>query len=234
METMPGYAEPFPPPPPPPPEQKSRKGLWIGLGIAVAVLCLCCLVIGVVAALNWTTVTNFFYTRTAQSYSNPDAGISLYYPQGWQFDETGDATYGYEVIFASSTENLNSPTGVPQTGAEMIVLTNWLLASDLSFTVDASSMGDVVDYFATDIFTDTVQGQNIHTFTLSGYPAASGVYMGTINTGSTAGDPSAVYITTILRGDEIVLFIGVCPQTEWSQHQSTFDSMLNSMSIIIP
>jgi hypothetical protein len=231
MEPVPGYAEPFPPPPPP--VQRSRKGLWIGLGIGAVVLCLCCLVLGVAAYLNWTKITNFFYTQTAQSYSNPDAGISLYYPQGWQYLESGDTTYGYEVILASSEEILNNTSGIPLTGAEMIVVTNWMATSDFTFTVDASSMGEVVDYFAGNIFTDTIPVQNLRTFELGGYPAASGLYVGTIDSGTTS-DPSAVYIIPILRGEEILLAIGICPESEWPQYQSTFTSILNSMSIVIP
>jgi hypothetical protein len=233
MEPVPGYAEPFPPPPPPP-VQRSRKGLWIGLGVGAVLLCLCCLVIGLAVYLNWAKITNFFYVQTAQSYSNPNAGISLYYPQGWQYLESGDASYGYEVIIASSEEILNSATGIPQTGAELIVVTNWMTTSDFSFTVDSSSMGEVVDYFAANIFTNTtIPVQNLRTFELSGYPAASGLYVGTIDSGASSGN-SAVYIIPILRGEEIVLAIGICPQTEWSQYQSTFDSMVNSMTVVIP
>jgi hypothetical protein len=231
MEPNPGYAEPLPPPPPP--VQRSRKGLWIGLGIGAVVLFLCCLVIGVAAYLNWAKITNFFYTQTAQSYTNPAAGVSLYYPPGWQYLESGDASFGYEVILASSAEILNSSTGIPQTGAEMIVVTNWMTTSDFTFPVDASSMGAVVDYFAADIFTDTIQGQNLHTFKVSGYPAASGLYVGVIDSGS-ASTPSAVYIVPVLRGQEIVLLVGVCPETEWTQYRSTFDSIINSVELVLP
>ena len=231
METVPGSAESFPPPPPPPPPQRSRKGLWIGLGIAAVVLCICLVAVAVGGYLFRQNISNYFYTRTAQLYSNPDAGLSLYYPQAWQYNESGDATSGYQIILASSPDFLNDPSTLPQTGAIMLIMTN-NNASDLSFTVDASSMGAVVDNIATNLFSGLSPVQNPHTFTLSGYPAASGVYAGALDT--TVGDQSSIYIITVLRKTEIIIFLGVCPQTEWAKHQPTFDSILNSVSLVTP
>ena len=169
METIPGYAEPFPPPPPP---QRSRKGLWIGLGIGAVVLCLCCIVVAVGGFLFRQTISNFIYTRSAQLYENPDAGISLYYPKTWQYNVLGDPSYGYQIILSSSPDNLTL-NDVPKTGADMLIMTD-NKASDLTIAVDASSMGDVVDYLATNLFSSSMgQAQNLHTFNLSGYPAAS-------------------------------------------------------------
>lgn len=227
METMPDYAQSYPPPPPP---QRSRKNLWIGLAIGAVVLCLCSIVIVVGVYFfgqNIPFISNFL-PSTGLVYNNPAAGISLTYPVTWQYSESGDATNGYIITFASSAEILNnSSSAAPQTGAALEIITTAMKASDLSFTVNASSMGDVVDYLASS--SNLSQGQNLRTFTLSGYPAASGVY--TLND---TGGASAVYLITVLRNDEIILFIGVCPQTEWSQHQPTFDSIVNSASIVTP
>jgi hypothetical protein len=231
METIPGYAEPFPPAPPPPPPQRSRKGLWIGLGIGAVVLCLCCLAIGVVAFLNWTKITNYFYSQTAQSYSNADAGISLYYPQTWQYEESGDAAYGYSIFFASSSDILTGDTRIPQTGALFAIWTMAYTSSDFAFSVDASSMGDVVDYASSDILGEDMSPvQNLHNFTLNGFPAASGIYTGSIDT--SVGDLSEIYLVAVLRNEEIVIFLGVCPETEWTQYRTTFDSILNSVELI--
>ncbi|MFA5873784.1 MAG: hypothetical protein WC832_07445 [Anaerolineales bacterium] len=232
METIPGAAQYYPPPPPP---QHSRKGLWIGLAIGAVVLCLCCIVIVVGVYFfdqNIPYISNFFPspTPTGLFYNNPAAGISLTYPVTWPYSESGDATSGYTITFASSAELLNSTSSTPQTGAVMVVLTHGIKTSDLSFTVNASSMGDVADYIATSLFTNISQGQNLRTFTLSGYPAASGVYTNTNDTGGLA----TVYIITVLRNDEIILFLGVCAQTLWSQYQPTFDTIVNSASIVQP
>ena len=232
METIPGPAQSYPPPPPP---QRSRKGLWIGLAIGAVVLCLCCIVIGVGVYFygqNIPFISSFFPSPTPSGlvYNNPAAGINLTYPVTWLYDESGDASYGYRIIFASSVDILNNPSSAPQTGSAIAVLTNVVAISDLSFTVDASTMTDVAEYIASVYFTNISDGQNLHNFTLSGYPAASGIYTMTNDTGG----PSAAYITTVLRNDEIILFFGVCPQTEWSQYQSTFDSILNSASITTP
>ncbi|HEY5157335.1 MAG TPA: hypothetical protein VII93_05160 [Anaerolineales bacterium] len=231
MEPMPGYAQSYPPPPPP---QRSRKGLWIGLAIGAVVLCLCCIVVVGVYFFrqNIPYISNFFPspTPTGLSYNNPAAGISLTYPANWQYSESGDATSGYLIVFASSADVLNDSSNAPQTGAAMAILTNVMKTSDVSFTVNAGSMGDVVDYIATNYFTNLSQGQNLRTFTLSGYPAASGLYTATNATGS----PSVAYLIAVLRNDEIIMLFGVCPQTEWTQHQPTFDSIVNSASIVTP
>jgi hypothetical protein len=124
---------------------------------------------------------------------------------------------------------LNDP-GVPQTGAEMVIYVPALKTSDLSFTVNASSMGDVVNYIATHSFPHISQDQNLRIFTLSGYPAASGVYMKS----DTAGGPTIVYSIAVLRNDEIIGVLGLCPQTEWAQYQPIFDSILYSIVIIAP
>ncbi len=232
METIPEPAQSYPPPPP---LQRSRKGLWIGLAIGAVVLCLCCIAIGVgiyFYGQNIPFISSFFPSPapTGLVYNNPSAGINLTYPTTWQFTESGDASYGYTIIFASSADILNDSSSAPQTGAAIAVLTNVVAISEFSFTVDASTMTDVVDYIASVYFTNISDGQNLHNFTMSGYPAASGVYTMINDTGG----PSAAYIITVLRNDEIILFFGVCPQTEWSQHQPAFDSILNSASITTP
>jgi hypothetical protein len=234
MQSMPENAQSFPPPPPPPP-RRSRKGLWIGLAIAVIVLCLCCIVLvaGVYFfQINIPVLSNFFPspTPTGLFYSNPQAGISLTYPATWQYSDSGDASNGFTIIFASSADVLKDSTNAPTSGAAMAIITNILTTGDLSFPVDANSMGAVVDYIATTYFNNITGGQNLRTFTLNGNPAASGVYTLT----DTSGPPSNAYLTAVLRGAEIILFFGVCPQTEWSKYQSAFESIVNSSVIVTP
>ncbi len=233
MEPIPGSEPSFPPPPPPPP-QRSRKGLWIGLGIAAVVLCLCCALVVVVYIFRQDIpgISSLFPSPTPAglSYTNPPAGISLTYPTTWHYSDSGDATSGYSVILASSADILNDTSNAPLTGAAMAILTNVLTPTDLSFTVNAGSMGKVLDYIATTYFGNLSQGQKLHTFTLSGLPAASGIYTMAISNGS----PATAYIITVLRNSEIIVILCVSPQTEWSQYQSTFDWMVNSMSIVSP
>jgi hypothetical protein len=112
----------------------------------------------------------------------------------------------------------------------MIIWVPALKTSDLPFTVNASSMGDVVNYIGTHSFPNMSQGQNLRTFTLSGYPTASGVYMKS----DTAGGPTTVYTIAVLRNDEIIGVLGLCPQTEWAKYQPFFDSILHSMVIVVP
>jgi hypothetical protein len=221
--------------PPPPPPQHSRKGLWIGLIIGAIVVCLCCITVVVVTFSNRQNIpilSSFFPSPTPEGlpYNNSDAGISLIYPVTWKYDESGDATSGYMVFFASSADILSDSSNAPKAGAAMIILTNAISTSDLSFPVDASSMGSVVDYMASVYFSNISGGQNLHNFTLSGLPAASGVYSMTDSNGTL----SSAYIVTVLRNDEIILLFGVCPETEWAQNQPSFDSIINSAKIVIP
>jgi hypothetical protein len=109
-------------------------------------------------------------------------------------------------------------------------MTNTLPASDIPFPVNAGSMGDLVDFIATSLFSGYSQSQNTKTFTLSGYPAASGAFTGSIDTGA----PSVVYLTAILRNEGIILFLGMCRQDEWAQYLPIFDSILNSVRIVSP
>jgi hypothetical protein len=231
MEPFPDPAQSYPPPPPP---QRSRKGLWVGLAIGAVVLCLCCIILVGVILLRQDIpiISNFFPPPPPAGlyYDNPSAGISLTYPATWQFVESGDASSGYEILFSSSVEFLNDPTALPTSGAILDITTNTLPASDIPFAVEASSMNNVVDYIATNLFSGFSQSQNSKTFTLSGYPAGSGAFTGSVD----PGVPSVAYLTVVLRNEEILLFLGMCHQTEWVQYQPTFDSILNSVRIVTP
>jgi hypothetical protein len=221
-------------PQPSPTLHPTRKGLWIGLAIGAILLCLCCIFIAGIYFFRQDIpfISSFFPspTPTGLFYNNPAAGISLTYPATWRYSESGDALTGYSIIFASSEDILANSSNNIQTGAAFMVWTNILSTSDLSFTVSASSMADVVDFIVISLFSGISQGQNLHTFTLSGYPAASGLF----SISSDSGNPSDAYITAVLRNTEIIMFVGVCPSTEWTQHQPTFDTILDSVNIITP
>jgi hypothetical protein len=232
MEPMTDYPQSFPPPPPPNPK-RSHKGLWIGLGIAIVLLCLCCiaLVAGVYFfRINVPVISNFFPSPTPAGllYYNPSAGISVTYPLTWQYSEFGDANSGFTIILASSADLLNDTTNSVTTGAIMEIYTNALRTSDIPFPVNAGSMGDVVDYIATQ--STITQGPGTHIYTVSGLPAASGIY----TMPGAGGMTATAYLIAILRTDEIIVIAAVCPQTEWSQYQPAFDSIINSAVIATP
>jgi hypothetical protein len=48
------------------------------------------------------------------------------------------------------------------------------------------------------------------------------------------GIPTAALLITVLRNEDILLFFGVCPQSEWSQHKITFNDMMNSLNLVSP
>jgi hypothetical protein len=230
MEIMPGTSQSYPPSPPP---QRSSKGLWIGLLIGVVVLCL----LGFVAAgyysgVNLSDLLKFFPSPTpsALSYDNPNVGVSLTYPLTWQYSEAGDATYGYAITFASSSDILDAPSKATQSGALLMLGTIPLSTNNLPFTVAADTMGAALDGFASSFFSASGPAQDLRTFTLSGYPAASGAF--TISSDNTA--PTSAYLTVVLRQDQVVLFVGLCPQAEWSQYQPTFEAIVSSATLSAP
>jgi hypothetical protein len=167
-------------------------------------------------------------TTTPGLYSNPSAGISFTYPTSWVYLESGD-TYGYSIKFASSPYILNS-SSLPETGASLMIGTRYATTNDIPFTINTNSMVDVVDWIATADNANLDGGENLRTFWMSGYPAASGIYTAANDTGA----PTTVYITAVLRNDNIIAFFSICPQAEWSQYQSIFDSIVNSINIVTP
>jgi len=244
METMPPYSGSYPPPPPP---RSSRRGLWIGLIIAAVIFLLCCiaLVVGILLFnLKIPVISGLFASPTPVNtptpipsptlsgliYNNSSAWLTLIYPLTWQYVDSGDPVNGYTIYFASSEEILNNISSAPQTGAALAIMTKLMTTSDFSFPVDANSMGDVLEYIATQYFTNISQGQNLSLHLQSGFPAASAVYSMTSDTGI----PTAALLIAVLRNEDILLFFGVCPQSEWSQHKITFNDIMNSVSLVSP
>ncbi len=234
MENMPTMVHSSPPPPPPPP-QRSRKWLWIGLAAGAVVICLCCVL--AVVIFNFRTdiplISSFFPTATPASlyYTNPASGISLYYPASWVYEDTGDASSGYTAIFASSQAILDDINNVPSTGAAMAVITG-LTSPDFGIpsSVDSSSASAVLDYLASQAFSDMTVLEGIRELTISGYPAAAGIYSVTNDDLS----QSTLYLVAILRNEEIIMAYGVSPQSEWPQYRPLMDLMLNSFSLSVP
>jgi hypothetical protein len=232
MENMPSNDVTLPPPPPP---RSSRKALWIGLIIGAAILFLCLLaaIVGIYFfRLDIPILSDLLPTPKPPDlvYNNPATGIKLNYPAAWKYSETGDAANGYAIIFASSEEILNNSSNAPQTGAALAILTNFVTTGDLSFQVTADTMGGVVDFIATQFFSNFDAGQNLRTYSLDGLPAASRLYTMTNDTGG----PSAVDVTAVLRNDVILLIFSICPQREWSLYQGSFSSILDSLRLVTP
>jgi hypothetical protein len=232
MENIPGVPQSYPPPPPPPP-QRSRKSLWIGLAIAAVILCICCVLTVAIYYFrtNIPIISSFFPSPTPAGlfYNNPNAGISLTYPLTWKVSESGDSGTGYTIIFASSQSILDNVSSAPTTGGALAVLTKALATSKMTFTVDATSMPKALDYIATQDFTNLTNGQGVRALTVGGLPAASGIY--TMN--NDPKPPSSAYLVAVLRNTEIILFFGVCPQTELAQNQAIFESMVNSSGFVV-
>lgn len=233
METIPSNDVTLPPPPPPP--RSSRKALWIGLiiGAAVLFLCLIAAVVGIYFfRMDIPILSDLFPTPKPPDlvYNNPSAGITLNYPATWKYSETGDAANGYAIILASSQEILDNSSNAPATGAALAILTTFVTTGDLSFPVNADTMGDVVDFIATQFFSNFDAGQSLRNYTLGGFPAASRLYTMTNDTGG----PSAVDVTAVLRNDVILLIFSICPQREWSLYQGTFKSIIDSLRLVTP
>ncbi len=211
---------------PPPP----RKGLRTGLVILAAVLVLGLIVVAVGTIfynLQVPVLSNLFPARHPASlaYNNSFAGISLTYPGDWLYKESGDAVNGYTVFFATSQGILDDPSHDPQDGAIMVV-SNAMHTSDLAIAVDPAAMTKVIEDLAANS-TNFGAPQNLHNFTLSGFPAASGIYP-VVET--TVGN-SMAYVVAALRNDEVIMIFGACRQSQWAQYQSVMESIINSVVI---
>ena len=209
----------------------SRCRLWTRRAIVAAAVCLF-LMFAFVSyhyRAELPMVSNFFSTPTSTHYSlnNGSAGISFSYPTDWKYAQSGNPADGFAIVVASSQDILDNVNNVPKTGAAMLVHTQSMAAGDFPFSVDASAMTKVLDSIAAQ-FSNFSQGQNVHAFTLSGFPAASGVFTAS----NTSLPPSTVYLVTVLRNKEIILIFSICPQSEWSQYQPVLDDILNSMIIV--
>jgi len=215
----------------PSPSSRSQRRSWTRRAIAAAVLCL--FIVIAVVLYNYRTelpiVSSLFPTPTLPYYSlnNKSAGISLHYPTNWKYSQSGDPADGYAIVVSSSQDILDNVSSVPKTGAAMLVQTQSMAAGDFPFSVNGSVMTKVLEYVAAQ-FSNFSQGQNTHTFTLSSFPAASGIYTAT----NTSLPPSTVYLVTVLRNQEIILIFSICPQSEWSQYRPILEDILNSMTIV--
>jgi hypothetical protein len=227
MEPQPeSISTPPPPPPPPPPPRKSRTGLWVGIALGVVVLCLCP---GIVGVVGWTYrtsipgISSLFATPTPQGvyYNNSSLGISLYYPNGWVYEEQGSGT----IVFATSQEVLNSPDTLTSGAAMGFIIAS---ADQLSLPsdVDTTSPVSILNSFTQSSFSgNSTVLENTRAYTLGSYPAASTVLL--IDDGS--GSNFDGYMTVVLTNQQIAIVIGITAEGQVQQYRPTFDGMLSSL-----
>jgi len=175
----------------------------------------------------FTLEPSLTYTPTPAGlfYNNPTAGISLTYPLTWKYSKSGDASSGFVIYFVSSVDILTN--GI--SNGALFEINTAPKTGDFSFNVNANSIEEVINSIANDPSSNLIQGQNLHTFTLSGYPAASGVYLR-----SDSVAQLTIYLVAVLRNDHVIEIISGCPQADWAKYQPIFDSILHSMVIVAP
>ena len=88
-------------------------------------------------------------------------------------------------------------------------------------------MDKVVEYYGTSGGDSLLPGESLHTFNLSGYPAASGAYLRNITGGRTA----VMDIIPVLVAGKVILIEGVCTPAEWSRQKPVLEAMLQSLAI---
>lgn len=229
MDTFQEPAPFAPPPPPPPPPQRSRGKLWIGIGVGLLILCICCVVTALglyVAKDQIPAIGRLFPTPTPPGmlYTNPGAGLSLWYPQGWTYQEEGD-NGGYFILFASSQQIIDNSGVTPHNGAALIVFAKALYTSDLPSNVNTNSPLDVMAYMSDELIgSDKALMEEPRLLTIDSYPAASGIY----RTSGTSNSIAIVYITVVLHNQEVTLFIGICEDVSWPQYRYQLQSIVQS------
>ncbi len=233
MDTFQEPASYAPPPPPPPPPQRSRAKLWIGLGIGLLVLCLCCAVTAAglyVARDQIPAVGRLFPTPTPPGmlYTNPGAGLSLWYPQGWVYEETSDSG-GYLIFFASSQQVMDNSNATPRNGAVLAIFAKVIYTSDLPSNVNPNSPFDILAYMSDELLgSNKALMEEPRLLTIDSYPAASGIY----RTRGTSNSISVVYITVVIHNQEITLFVSICEDVSWPQYRYQLQSMVQSVDFI--
>ncbi|MEZ0396724.1 MAG: hypothetical protein ABWK53_09900 [Anaerolineales bacterium] len=220
-----------PPPPPPPPPPRSRGKIWLGIGLGLIALCFCCAVaaIGLYAARNQIpAIGQLFPTPTPPGllYNNPAAGFSLWYPQGWVYEEDREDG-GYFIVFASSQQVLDNSDSTPRNGAALIIFAGVLSTSDLPSNVSPNSPLQVLEHVSDLLMgNDRTLMEEPRLLTLDSYPAASGIYATT----GTSNTIAVTYVTIVLRNQDVMVLVGLCEDVSWPQYRYPLQAMVQSIN----
>ncbi len=218
----------MPPPPPPPPAAASRKGLWIGLGAGALLIIVCC--VGVVGVLLLQGKIPGIPSPLATAvppgllYSNSTSGISARYPTDWLYaDQSG------VVVFASSKAILDNIEDEPTNGAALAIVHPFMRISDLPASVDTSNPILVLEYVTSqELSSGLTIIENPTSRRIGSSPAASAAY----HTQTSSGSLEVMLITVILKTPNVVLVIGICPNSQWAQYRPQLESITGSIQFL--
>jgi len=148
-------------------------------------------------------------------YRNAGGGYSLLYPEGWYYEETET-----QVEFAESEEALKvageETVGILFNAGPLANFENLGLPADTSDPVVVwEAMADLFD----------VEGEDIETFEIAGYPAAASDFSGTYD-----NTPFEGAIAVVLVEERLVYGVALGPPGQWEDFRPTFVDMVNSLS----
>jgi hypothetical protein len=226
------------------PEHAGRKysRLWIAIAAMIILLCINFFVISFA-----NVVLSFNNSRPAslkQEFSNAEYGIRLSLPESWEHPGVSPGGPAFIMLFASSAETLGMLPEAPSRGAGIIIH-----SSGQNYTIDelfpgVSGMDEMNRIYARRLRNIAVI-EEPYEFEISGYPAASGVYLYQFKDGggvnsfgkqviemyNTDGRKTVVYLTLIARGNELIDIYALCAPDEWNRHRSTLEAIIQSLEI---
>ena len=149
-------------------------------------------------------------------YRNAAGGYSLLYPEGWYYEETET-----QVEFAESEEALKV-VGEETVGILFNAGPRANFAENLGLPADTSDPVVVWEAMA-DLF--DMEGEEIETFEIAGYPAAASDISGTYD-----DTPFEGAIAVVLVEERLVYGVALGPSAQWGDIRPTFVDMVNSLS----
>ena len=152
-------------------------------------------------------------------YSNAEGGYSLFYPEGWHYDE--DETL---VTFAESEEALKDDPGK----ASMVMFIAW----SLDEVADGLGLEEITDpAVALEGMAESLEAEagEIETGQIAGYPAVL-----TDISGDSDGVPYEGGLAAVLLEDRCIYGVAIAPPDQWEAFRPIFVDMLNSLSFFEP
>ncbi len=213
-----------PPPPPPPLQEHDRRRFWTGIAVGAGAMLVLVLILGSIGWAERDKISGLFASPTPEGipYTNSSIGISLQYPVGWDvYQESTD-----RVIFTLSQAGLTADSSTAGGYIEI----QRLALSDLTFQseVDLTKPENILNAIISEgVGSGVMTLEAVRTYNQGQFPAA--VTTLAVDTGS---DFKAVtHVAIILLKQDVVVFLGLIPQEDWTQYHPIFDKVLNSLTI---
>lgn len=156
-------------------------------------------------------------------YTDPIAGLTIFYPEDWAYDAESD-----EVYFAESEEALKySDPADPILG----VTTGSPLEMELQFG-SAASAEDLLDSALVDLRgEEEAEIGEIEAWTFGDVPGA-GVKVGWTDTRT--GTRMRAYVIAAVSEEVAAIGFGTTPEADWESYEPIFRNMFASLELFLP